>query len=110
MSSIDDLMTEAALHEIRDRVRAFELGRRDFLRLCGGGMLVSLSGTAGAQEAGRGGSARHQLPQDVSAWIHIDANGAVTVFTGKVEIGQNIRTSLAQSVAEELRVPFGSIT
>ena len=31
------------------------------------------------------------------------------VFTGKVEVGQNIRTSLAQLVAEELRVPFDSI-
>ena len=34
----------------------------------------------------------------------------VKVFTGKVEVGQNIRTSLAQLVAEELRVPFDSIT
>ena len=32
------------------------------------------------------------------------------VFTGKVEVGQNIRTSLAQLVAEELRVPFDAIT
>ncbi len=31
-------------------------------------------------------------------------------FTGKVEVGQNIRTSLAQAVAEELRVPFDSVT
>ena len=32
------------------------------------------------------------------------------MFTGKAEVGQNIRTSLAQAVAEELRVPFDSIT
>ena len=110
MSSVDDLMTEAALHQIRDRIRAFELDRRDFLRLCAGGLLVSLSGSAIAQESGRSGFTRHELPQDVAAWIHIGLDGGVTVFTGKVEIGQNIRTSLAQSVAEELRVPFGSIT
>ena len=41
---------------------------------------------------------------------HIAADSKVTVFTGKVEVGQNIRTSLAQQVAEELRVPFDSIT
>jgi CO/xanthine dehydrogenase Mo-binding subunit len=99
---------------MRDRLRAFALDRRDFLRLCGGGLLVCLSGATAGQESGRaghgGGWAGHALPQEVSAWIHIDADGKVTVFTGKVEVGQNIRTSLAQSVAEELRVPFDAIT
>ena len=52
----------------------------------------------------------HELPKDISAWLHIDADGRVKVFTGKVEVGQNIRTSLAQAVAEELRVPFDSIS
>lgn len=105
----DELLAEAALHEIRDRIRAFELDRRNFLRLCGGGLLVCLSGAGAAQESGRGGWNQHALPQDVSAWIHIGADGKVTVYTGKVEIGQNIRTSLAQSVAEELHVAFDSI-
>ena len=36
--------------------------------------------------------------------------GPSHVCTGKVEIGQNIRTSLAQTVADELRVPIASIT
>ncbi len=52
----------------------------------------------------------HELPKEVSAWVHIDEDSRITVFTGKVEVGQNIRTSLAQLVAEELRVPFGAIT
>lgn len=96
--------------EIRERVHWFELDRRDFLKLCGGGLLVVLGGTTGtAQEAGRG-FREHELPKEVSAWVHIDEDGRVTIFTGKVEIGQNIRTSLAQLVAEELRVPFDSIT
>ncbi len=34
----------------------------------------------------------------------------MTVYTGKVEIGQNIRTSLAQTVADELRVSMGVIS
>lgn len=40
----------------------------------------------------------------ISSWIHISPAGDITVFTGKVEIGQNIRTSLSQVVAEELFV------
>lgn len=45
----------------------------------------------------------------VAAWLHIGSDGQVTVYTGKVEIGQNIRTSLTQAVSEELRTPPGSI-
>jgi nicotinate dehydrogenase subunit B len=87
-----------------------EVDRREFLKLLGGGLLVCLSPTSIiAQESGRAAN-RHELPTDLSAWIHIDADGRVKVFTGKVEVGQNIRTSLAQAVAEELRVPFDSIT
>ena len=48
-------------------------------------------------------------PRTVGAWLHIGADSGVKVFTGKVEVGQNIRTSLAQLVAEELCVPFDSI-
>ena len=41
--------------------------------------------------------------------MHIDRYGAVTVFTGKVEVGQNARTSLTQAVAEELGAPLSAI-
>ncbi|MDE3200966.1 MAG: xanthine dehydrogenase family protein molybdopterin-binding subunit [Acidobacteriota bacterium] len=88
----------------------FEIDRRDFLKMFGGGLLICMSDLPSlAQESGRtfGG---HELPKDVSSWIHIAADGKVKVFTGKVEVGQNIRTSLAQAVAEELRVPFDSIS
>jgi isoquinoline 1-oxidoreductase len=40
------------------------------------------------------------------AWLHIDGNGRVTAFTGKVDTGQGSRTSLAMVVADELRVPY----
>ncbi|GAC1334729.1 MAG: xanthine dehydrogenase family protein molybdopterin-binding subunit [Beijerinckiaceae bacterium] len=40
----------------------------------------------------------------LDAWIRIDADGAVTVFTGKCEIGQGIKTALIQVAAEELDV------
>ncbi len=86
-----------------------ELDRRDFLKALGGGLLICLThASTWAQESGRtfGG---HELPKDLSAWLHIATDGTVKVFTGKVEVGQNIRTSLAQQVAEELRVPFDSI-
>jgi CO/xanthine dehydrogenase Mo-binding subunit len=87
-----------------------QLDRRGFLKLLGGGVLVCLTPLPSwTQESGRTFGS-HELPTDISAWLHIDGDGRVKVFTGKVEVGQNIRTSLAQAVAEELRVPFDSIT
>src|SRR5262249_56047904 len=43
------------------------------------------------------------------SWLHIGPDCMVTAYTGKVEMGQNIRTSLAQAVAEELRVPLSTV-
>jgi CO/xanthine dehydrogenase Mo-binding subunit len=45
----------------------------------------------------------------LDAWIRVDANGAITVFTGKAELGQGIRTAITQVAAEELEVPFESL-
>jgi CO/xanthine dehydrogenase Mo-binding subunit len=42
-------------------------------------------------------------------WLRINRDGTVTVFPGKVEIGQGILTALAQIVAEELDVAYGRI-
>jgi nicotinate dehydrogenase subunit B len=88
----------------------FATDRRDFFKMLGGGLVVILAVTskAGAQESGRGGG-RPAMPQDIGAWLHISESGAITVYTGKVEMGQNIRTSLTQAVAEELRTSPSSI-
>ena len=45
----------------------------------------------------------------LDAWIRIDADGRVTAFTGKVELGQGLQTALLQVVAEELEVPFDQV-
>jgi nicotinate dehydrogenase subunit B len=89
------------------------VNRRDFLKSLGGGVLVLfVAGDAAPQESGSGGHRRERepLPEDVAAWLHIASNGQITAFTGKVEVGQNIRTSLTQAVADELRCSPGAIT
>ncbi len=45
----------------------------------------------------------------LDSWIRIDADGAVTVFTGKDELGQGFKTAFQQIAAEELDVPFASL-
>jgi nicotinate dehydrogenase subunit B len=91
----------------------FELARRDFFKLLGAGIAVFAiaKDALAAQETAPGPKAFHneELPKDISAWLHVGEDGTVTGFTGKAEIGQNIRTALAQTVADELRVPFESV-
>ncbi|MBV8810324.1 MAG: xanthine dehydrogenase family protein molybdopterin-binding subunit [Acidobacteriaceae bacterium] len=99
--------------ETLDAVKETAIKRRDFLRSVGGGVLVLFTlGEVDAQESGRGGhrgSGNEQLPEDLAAWLHIGPDGAITAFTGKVEVGQNIRTSLTQAVADELRCTPGMV-
>ncbi len=88
------------------------LDRRGFLKSLGGGLLVLASlEDLEAQESGRGGHRREgePLPQDIAGWLHIAPDNSITVFTGKVEVGQNIRTSLTQAVADELRCSPASV-
>jgi CO/xanthine dehydrogenase Mo-binding subunit len=88
----------------------FDLDRRDFIRTFGLGILfiIPAARALSQDESGRGRFGNN-LPQEISAWIHIDETGKVTVLTGKVEFGQNARTSLTQAVADELHVPVASI-
>jgi len=90
----------------------FDLARREFFKLLGAGIAVfaiAKNSQAAQETAPSHGFHPQDLPSDISAWLHIGEDGAVTAFCGKVEIGQNIRTSLAQTVADELRVPFESV-
>src|SRR5204863_45877 len=91
--------------------------------LAGGGLLVAFSmaghGLAQLAGGGEGGAAprpvRPDLPGSLKSnpvldsWVHIAPDGRITVFSGKAELGQGIRTALLQVAAEELDVPPGAI-
>ena len=103
---------EPAANELPSKPRyRFTLDRRRFFKLSGGGLVVAfvlhdlISPSSNSVPP-----ANDSQSDDVDAWIHIGEDGAVNIFTGKVEVGQNIRTSLSQIVAEELMVPLSSIT
>lgn len=87
------------------------LKRREFLKLLGGGIIVFFSyGDAEAlQEQRRRMGFRQQAPSDFNAFLRIGEDGKVTCFTGKIEMGQGIVTSLAQMLAEELDVLLDSV-
>jgi isoquinoline 1-oxidoreductase len=109
-----DMLLEPERYELFDSPRyLFSPDRREFLQVLGGGVLVFLTlGEALGQQPGqrRGRGPGMALPQEVGAWLHVGETGQVTAYTGKVELGQNIRTSLSQVVAEELRLPVSAIS
>jgi isoquinoline 1-oxidoreductase len=103
--------SELAEQESISRLRHdFDLDRRNFFKLLGGGIVVGIAAPHSlSQESGARRRRGDDMPNTLDSWLHIGEDGQVTVFTGKVEMGQNIRTSLAQEVAEELRVPVDSV-
>jgi isoquinoline 1-oxidoreductase len=81
------------------------MDRRSFIELLGGGILVIVGFGPEALAQQR----RREYPTDLNAYLRIGEDGRVTVFSGKIEMGQGVTTSLAQMLAEELDVALDSI-
>ena len=47
--------------------------------------------------------------QHLGDWLHLGHDGTVTIYCGKVEVGQGARTSLCQIVADELALPIDRV-
>jgi hypothetical protein len=107
-------------HSCRPARRATERGglmnaphltRRDFFTALGGIVLsFSLVPKVGVGQEPARLPGSLQTNRTLDAWLRINADGSVTVFTGKVELGQGIVTALAQIAAEELDVPLARVT
>ena len=87
-----------------------EVSRRRFLELFGGGIVIAVTACdIGAQETTAPRRFGRQLPDDFNAFLRIGEDGRVTCFTGKIEMGQGINTSLAQMLADELTVQLAAV-
>ncbi len=92
----------------RNDLGPMAVDRRDFLKFTGGGIAVAValkdvSVISEAVEQQRG------YPTDFNAYVLVGEDGRVTVFSGKIEMGQGVETSQAQMAAEELRVSLDSV-
>ncbi len=104
-------MTPAA----RAALKRSEFSRRDFLKQSGA-LIVSFSlwdlgpgVTSGRAQGPRPIAPDSPPPNQLDSWIAIGADGSVTAYTGKVELGQGIVTAQMQLVAEELCVPLKQV-
>lgn len=94
-----------------DGPATFPVDRRDFVKLTATGLLVlfAVDRASALQETERPQAGRQGYPSDPNAYLHVGADGRVTCFTGKIEMGQGAMTSVPQLLAEELDVPLRSV-
>lgn len=86
----------------------FEIPRRDFFRILGSGILIFFRPWTAAELIAAPPQQRG-LPKDYNAFMQIAEDGTIKCFTGKIEMGQGVITSLPQMMADELNVPIENI-
>ena len=83
--------------------------RREFLKT-GSGLVVSFPFALNASSIAQPNAVSKSMDKTrVDAWLSVGANGRVTVYSGKVDLGTGVRTALMQLVSEELDVLFDQI-
>jgi len=92
-----------------DLARFTRMDRRKFVKALGGGVLVLVSAPALGAPEWELEAQRRSYPTDINAYLHIAEDGRVTLFSGKIEMGQGVMTSLAQMAADELGVDLGAM-
>jgi CO/xanthine dehydrogenase Mo-binding subunit len=98
--------------DARSALVASGFSRRAFLK-SSGALVVAFSSASVAERFGMAPALRAQAPaagERLDSWLAIAADGHVTAYTGKCELGQGLFTAQAQLVAEELSVPVSRVT
>jgi isoquinoline 1-oxidoreductase len=83
--------------------------RRSFVKALGGGIVLFFAPWNAIDLLALPVPQRRSLTKDYNAFLHIATDGTVSCYTGKIEMGQGIITSLAQMMADELNVPLSKV-
>jgi len=73
------------------------------------GAAVSFDTVLSLQQALAQGAKPPLTPDQLSSYIAVNADGSVSAFFGKMDMGHGLHVAIAQIVAEELDVPFKSV-
>ncbi len=90
--------------DFTDESSDFKIKRREFLKLAGGGIFILFTVWDSSLISPEVVGAQRTPPTDFNAFLRIGEDGRVSCYTGKIEMGQGVITSLAQMLAEELDV------
>jgi nicotinate dehydrogenase subunit B len=83
--------------------------RRDFFKILGGGIFIFIRPWGTLDLTGSPAEQARGVPKDYNAFLRIAEDGIVTLYTGKIEMGQGIITSLPQMMADELNISVDKI-
>jgi len=95
--------------EITEEINEHKISRRSFIKITGGGILFYFTIKYLPLFAQDNRGPKNEISSDFNAYLKIGADGRVTCFTGKIEMGQGVITSLAQMLADELDVSLDNI-
>ncbi len=113
--TVDALSLETGRYELyAEMAPRWKSAEHEFFEVLGGGIVVvfgleEVAASGRTESGGRRGGLGLSLPQEIGPWLHISEDGTITGYTGKVEFGQGIRTSLTQIIADELSIPLAAI-
>ena len=97
---IDDL-------EFVEHSSDFGIDRREFIKLTGSGIFLFF--VLGDSDLFAQQRRRREYPADFNAYLRIGEDGRVALYSGKIEMGQGVITSLGQMLADELDVTLESV-
>ena len=97
------------INEASPNVGSSGMKRRSFIKILGGGIFIFFQPWSALDLLAIPAEQARSLTKDYNAFLHIAEDGTVSCFTGKIEMGQGVITSLAQMMADELNVPFERI-
>lgn len=83
--------------------------RRNFIKLVSSGIVIFFMPRCGVDTELPSAASDRELSKDFNAFLRIADDGTVSCFTGKIEMGQGIITSLVQMMADDLNVPMEKV-
>src|SRR6266852_6976233 len=94
--------------------KAMNLSRRSILQAGGAfvvsiGVPVSFDTVLGINASFAQGARPPLVPGELASYIAVNADGTVSAFFGKIDMGQGLFVAIGQMVAEELDVPFARV-
>lgn len=100
---------EELIKETSPEAESLGMKRRSFIKILGGGIFIFFQPWGALDLLAIPAEQARSLTKDYNAFLHIAEDGTISCFTGKIEMGQGVITSLAQMMADELNVPFEKV-